>query len=99
MLLVLAGVILAIYQRRVIRPKRFEGSDEHDGEIILGMITTIVVGIIIHTSFYPLVADSIYGLKEIEDGHFLGIMLSKLWIGVGLDSCRWQAPLVTQSDI
>lgn len=84
-LLVLAGVILAIYQRRVIRPKRFEGSDEHDGEIILGMITTIVVGIIIHTSFYPFVAESIYGINEIKDGHFLGLMLSKLWIAVGLD--------------
>ncbi|MFC4803285.1 (Fe-S)-binding protein [Neobacillus sp. GCM10023253] len=84
-LLVLTGVVLAIYQRRVIRPKRYEGSDERDGEIILGMISAIMIGIVIHTSFFPLVADSLYGIDEMKDGHFLGVMLSKVWIALGLD--------------
>lgn len=84
-LITLTGVILAIYQRRVIRPKRYEGSDERDGEIILGMITTILVGVMIHTSFYPLVSEKIYGINEIKDGHFLGVLLSKLWISLDVN--------------
>lgn len=86
LLLILIGIILAVYQRRVIKPERFEGSDERDGEIILGMITTILVGVFIHTSFYPLVAESVYGFEVTEDGHFIGMMLHNLWIALGLDT-------------
>ncbi|QQK77235.1 4Fe-4S dicluster domain-containing protein [Salicibibacter cibarius] len=85
-IITLAGVILALYQRRVMKPKRFEGSDERDATIILSMIATILVGIIIHTSFYHLLAGSVIPEPPFGDGHFLGLAVSQLWIALGIDT-------------
>lgn len=85
-LITLMGVILAFYQRHVLKPKRFEGSDEKDAGIILTMITVILLGIILKTSFYQLLAGSVFPEPPFGDGHFLGGWLSNLWIEVGLDT-------------
>lgn len=83
-IITLAGVVLAFYQRRVMKPKRYEGSDEKDAEIILYMITAILIGIIIHTSFYQLLAGSVFPEPTFGDGHFLGNGVSHLWVAMGL---------------
>lgn len=85
-LITLAGVGLAFYQRRVVKPERYEGSDERDAAIILFMIATIMVGIIIHTSFYSLLAGSVFAEPVFGDGHFLGIGVSQLWVALGWDT-------------
>ncbi|MCY0897135.1 MAG: (Fe-S)-binding protein [Alicyclobacillaceae bacterium] len=87
-LLVLAGVVLALYQRKVLHPKRFEGSDEKDGELILGMITLIVVGIAIHNSFFRLLEHPVFGMTTSADGHFLSYLLDPLWVRLG-----WGTPI------
>ncbi len=87
--LVLIGVVMAIYQRAVIKPERYHGSDETDGYIILGMITMIVIGIAIHESFYPYAAIPVFGVKSAPIGamEFLAYGLSHLWATLG-----WTAP-------
>jgi Fe-S oxidoreductase len=85
-LIVLAGVVLALYQRRVLKPKRFEGSDEHDAEVILALITLIVLGIVLHNSFFSLLAGPVFGVSNSSDGHFLGSLLAHLWTAIGLGS-------------
>jgi Fe-S oxidoreductase len=85
-IITLAGVVLAFYQRRVMKPKRYEGSDEKDAEIILYMITAILIGIIIHTSFYQLLAGSVFPEPTFGDGHFLGNGVSHLWAVMGLSA-------------
>lgn len=47
----LAGVALAAYNRFVIRPKRFEGSNNRDATIILILITLIVVAMQLEFAF------------------------------------------------
>lgn len=50
-LVMLAGVALAAYNRFVIRPKRFEGSNNRDATIILALITLIVVAMQLEFAF------------------------------------------------
>lgn len=76
-LLCLAGVALAIYQRQVIRPRRFDGSDPRDASVILALITVIVLGIVVHDSFFEIL------YPHRGDGHFLAFSLSRLWIALG----------------
>ncbi len=45
--LVLVGVASAFYVRRVVKPKRFEGSHEGDAELILAMIAAIVISLLL----------------------------------------------------
>lgn len=86
--LVLVGVLLALYNRLVVRPERFHGSDEKDAYIILGLIAAIVVGIVIHDSFYPLLAQQVYHRPDpVAPYHFLGAALSQLWQALG-----WTGP-------
>jgi Fe-S oxidoreductase len=89
-MVVLAGIILALYNRAVVRPKRFEGSDEKDAYLILGMIATIVIGIVVHDSFYPFVARSVFHVPDpVMRAHFLGYALSRVWKGLG-----WDTPII-----
>lgn len=85
-LITMAGVALAFYHRRVHKPQRYEGSDEADAEKILYMIGAILIGIVIHTSFYPLLTESVFAEPVFGDGHFLGAGVSQLWIALGLDT-------------
>ncbi|CAB1128684.1 putative iron-sulfur-binding oxidoreductase FadF [Candidatus Hydrogenisulfobacillus filiaventi] len=87
-LLVLTGIVLALYNRLVLRPARFEGSDERDAFLILGLIATIVVGIVVHDSFYPFVAHEVYHIPDpTARSHFLGWALAGLWRQLG-----WTGP-------
>lgn len=88
-LLVLIGIVLAVYQRAVIRPERYHGSDELDGYIILAMIAAIVIGIVIHDSFYRFLAPEVFHVPNpITPMNFLGYPLSNLWIQLG-----WTTPV------
>lgn len=85
-LLVLSGIALAVWQRRVKRPARFEGSDEHDAYRILGLITVIMLGIILHDSFFPFVAGPWFHVSDPSaGGHYLGHALSRVWQRLGWD--------------
>lgn len=87
-LLVLIGIALAVYQRLVIKPERYHGSDEADGFFILGMIGAIVIGIIIHASFYRFVAPGVFGVKNpVTPFDFLSYNLGTVWKGLG-----WNTP-------
>ena len=55
-LVVILGLILALVNRLIVKPKRFHGSNETDAFIILGIIALIMVGIIIRDAYYPLAA-------------------------------------------
>lgn len=89
LILVLVGVVLALYNRMVIKPKRFEGSDEKDAYVILGLIAAIVVGIIIHDSFYPFLAREVFHVQDpVARFHFVGFALSRLWVQLG-----WTSPV------
>ncbi len=83
--LVLIGVAMAVYQRAVIKPERYHGSDETDGYIILSIITCIVVGIVVHESFYPYAAGPIFGVKAValSPMEFLAYGLSRIWVSLG----------------
>lgn len=85
-LIILTGIVMAFYHRRVIKPERFKGSNEGDATFVLLLITVIVVGIVIHTSFYPLLAEPVFGVAVASNGHFLGNLLSNLWIAIGWDT-------------
>ncbi len=85
--LVLVGIILAVYQRAIIRPERYHGSDEKDGYVILGMIGVIMVGIMLHESFYPFAAHYWYHLQvRLDPWEFLGYTLGHLWLQTGMAS-------------
>lgn len=85
--LVLVGIAMAIYNRVVLKPERFEGSDEKDAFVILGLIAAIVIGIIIHDSFYPFVAREVFHVPDpVAHAHFLGYGLSRLWVALHLTS-------------
>jgi Fe-S oxidoreductase len=87
-ILVLAGIILALYNRLVIRPERFHGSDERDAYVILGLIAVIVIGIVIHDSFYPVLASQVLHVADpVARSHFLGYALFLLWRHLG-----WTTP-------
>ncbi|AEJ41670.1 heterodisulfide reductase [Sulfobacillus acidophilus TPY] len=87
-ILVLVGIVLALYNRLVIKPARFHGSDEKDAFVILGMIAAIVIGIVIHDSFYPFVAKEVFHVADpVAREHFLGYALSRLWVRLG-----WTGP-------
>jgi Fe-S oxidoreductase len=45
--LVLVGVIAALYIRKVQRPRRFEGSHLGEADLILGLIATIVISLLL----------------------------------------------------
>ena len=45
--LVLIGVASALYVRKVVRPKRFEGSHLGEADLILAMIATIVISLLL----------------------------------------------------
>jgi Fe-S oxidoreductase len=45
--LVLAGVLAALWIRKVQRPRRFEGSHLGEADLILGMIATIVISLLL----------------------------------------------------
>ena len=88
MILVLVGVVLALYNRLVLRPERFHGSDERDAYLVLALISTIVVGIVIHDSFFPFVAREVLHVADpVARSHFLGYALSHLWQALG-----WTTP-------
>lgn len=85
---VAAGIIMALYNRLVIRPARFHGSDERDAYLILGLIGAITVGIVVHDSFFPFVAREILHVPDpVAHTHFLGYALSRLWVALG-----WTGP-------
>ncbi|PSR21200.1 MAG: heterodisulfide reductase [Sulfobacillus acidophilus] len=87
-ILVAIGIVLALYQRIIIRPARFHGSDEKDAYLILGMIGAIITGIVIHDSFYPFVAREVFHVADpVARSHFLGYALSGLWRALG-----WTGP-------
>src|SRR5690348_2944890 len=46
-LLVLVGVCSALYIRKVVKPKRFEGSHLGEADLILGLIATIIVTLLL----------------------------------------------------
>ena len=50
-LLVLVGVCMAAYNRRVRRPARFRGSNQRDAAIILALIFCEMVGLLLHDGF------------------------------------------------
>nr|WP_207711507.1 (Fe-S)-binding protein [Sulfobacillus harzensis] len=88
-ILVAAGIILALYNRLILRPKRFEGSDEKDAYLILALIGAIIVGIVIHDSFFPFVAAKVLHVPDpVAGSHFLGYGLSHLWVAIG-----WTGPV------
>jgi len=84
-LIILIGIMMAFYNRRVVKPERFKGSNESDATFVLALITIIVVGIVIHTSFYMLIAEDVFSVRP-ESGHFLGALLAQLWIAIGWDT-------------
>jgi Fe-S oxidoreductase/nitrate reductase gamma subunit len=88
-IIVLIGVGFAFYQRLVLKPKRFEGSNKHDAVFVLSLITVIVTGIVIHNSFFILLAEPVFGIDSAGNGHFLGHLLAQLWIFIG-----WDTPLM-----
>ena len=45
--LVLVGVVSALYIRKVVRPKRFEGSHLGEADLILGLIATIAISLLL----------------------------------------------------
>ncbi|HEV3056547.1 MAG TPA: (Fe-S)-binding protein, partial [Solirubrobacteraceae bacterium] len=45
--LVLIGVVAALYVRKVVRPKRFEGSHLGEADLILALIATIVITLLL----------------------------------------------------
>lgn len=87
-LLVAIGIVLAVYNRAVLKPARFEGSDERDAYIILALIAAIVVGIVIHDSFYPILAATVFHVADpAARAHFLGAALLGVWKALG-----WTSP-------
>jgi Fe-S oxidoreductase/nitrate reductase gamma subunit len=87
-LCVLVGIVLALYNRLVLRPERFHGSDERDAYLILGLIAVIVVGIVVHDSFYPFLSrDVFHRVDPVAHSHFLGYALSRLWVAL-----HWTGP-------
>ena len=46
-LLVLVGVLSALYVRKVLRPRRFEGSHMGEADLILALIATIVISLLL----------------------------------------------------
>lgn len=88
-ILVLIGIVMALYNRLVLRPERFHGSDEKDAFVILGLIASIVIGIAIHDSFYPFLAREVFHVPDpVDHAHFLGYALSRLWVVLG-----WTGPV------
>lgn len=86
--LVAIGIVMAMYNRLVIRPPRFKGSDERDAFLILGLIAAIIVGIVVHDSFYPFVARGVLHVPDpVAQSHFLGFALSHVWVALG-----WTGP-------
>jgi hypothetical protein len=45
--LVLVGVVAALYIRKVVRPRRFQGSHLGEADLILGLIATIAVSLLL----------------------------------------------------
>ena len=45
--LVLVGVVAALYVRKVVRPKRFDGSHLGEADLILGLIATVVISLLL----------------------------------------------------
>ncbi len=87
-ILVAVGIVLALYNRIILKPKRFEGSDEKDAYLILGLIGAIIVGIVIHDSFFPFVAPQVFHVADpVARAHFLGFAVSRLWVALG-----WTGP-------
>lgn len=87
-LLVAIGIVLAMYNRAVLKPPRFEGSDERDAYVILALIAAIIVGIVIHDSFYPVLAATVFHVPDpASHAHFLGAALLGLWRTLG-----WTSP-------
>ncbi len=83
--LVLIGIVLAVYQRAVLKPERYHGSDERDGYVILGMIAVIMIGIILHESFYPFAAPLLFHVRPgLDPWGFLGYALARVWMATGL---------------
>ncbi len=92
--LVLIGILLAVYQRAVIKPERYHGSDERDGYIILAMIATIMIGIFLHESFYPFAAPYLFHVHpSLNPWGFVGYLLGHLWLSTHLAS----NPVVAES--
>ncbi len=87
-ILVAVGILMALYNRLVIKPERFHGSDEKDAFLILGLIGAIIVGIVIHDSFFPFVAPEVLHVADpVARAHFLGYAVSRLWVVLG-----WTGP-------
>jgi Fe-S oxidoreductase len=45
--LVLVGVVSALYVRKVVRPRRFEGSHMREADMILALIATVVISLLL----------------------------------------------------
>ena len=56
-LLLLLAVAMAVFQRVVLRPARFEGSNEGDAAIILGLIAAVALGMLLQTACLALGGD------------------------------------------
>src|SRR5690625_711694 len=50
----IAGIVMGVYYRLSVKPERFKGSNQSDAMKVFVLISLIVVGIIIHTSFFRL---------------------------------------------
>jgi Fe-S oxidoreductase len=48
--LVLVGVVSALYVRKIVRPRRFDGSHLGEADLILALIATVVISLLWHAS-------------------------------------------------
>ena len=48
-LAVIAGVLYGLYYRMLVRPERYQGSHQFEGNLVLGFILTIMVTLLCHT--------------------------------------------------
>jgi Fe-S oxidoreductase/nitrate reductase gamma subunit len=78
--LVLAGVVLALLNRLLIRPRQFDQSNEADAYIILGLIASIMVGMLGQNAFQSaLGGDSFAGWRPVT-GSLAALIRQAGWL-------------------
>lgn len=65
-LLLLIAVAMAAFQRAVLAPPRFKGSNEVDAAIILGLITAVVVGMLLQNAARIVAGDAAAGWRPVS---------------------------------